>query len=589
MPHATSSPIQAYLHGLLADLAPDASGAVADYIPALAAADPDRFGIALCTADGAVYTAGDHAARFTIQSMSKPFTYALALEDLGLGGVDERIGVEPTGDAFNSISLEPGTGRPRNPMVNAGAIAATSLVQGDREARILELYSRCAGRPLAVDEATSTGERETGDRNRALAYLLRAAGIVEEEPGPVVDAYFRQCSIEIDCVDGARMAATLAAGGIEPGGSTRILGAEHVQRVLSVMAMCGMYDAAGDWMVDVGLPAKSGVAGGVIAVLPGQLGLCVFSPRLDAVGNSVRGVAACERLSRELSLHAFDVARASHASVRARFDLTLMPSTRRWPAAERAQLSEVGQRCAIYELQGDLVFGAIERVIRDAVDASDELDIVILDLARSDALDAAARRRFAALAAGFAADGKALVLASTSALESVPDARTFQRLDDALEWAEWTLLGRDPQLAPSPLEPAEHPLLAGMTASQRTATLAVAELESFAAGAVLGRAGESAPALTLLLAGEVQMRAEGHRVATLMPGATFGGIALSAEPRRAADLIAARDGAALHLPAAALDTLATTDPASHAALLRGLLAAAQEQLVRLARQVAAHE
>jgi len=292
-----TSPIARYVRLLHERFANLYDGAVATYIPELALADPSWFGISVATADGYVYEVGDTRQPFTIQSISKPFVYGLALEDRGKAAILERIGVEPTGDAFNEISLESPTGRPRNPMINAGAIAATSLVRGesaeDRWNRILALFSLYAGRKLAINEAVYRSERETGHRNRAISHMLRNFEIIDHDPEPDLDLYFRQCSIDVDCRDLAIIGATLATGGVNPVTRERVIRADNVDEVLSVMTTCGMYDYAGEWVYRVGLPAKSGVAGGIVAVMPGQLAVAVFSPPLDQRGNSVRGVAVC--------------------------------------------------------------------------------------------------------------------------------------------------------------------------------------------------------------------------------------------------------------------------------------------------------
>jgi glutaminase len=581
------SPVQTYLEGLLSELEHDTSGEVADYIPELANANPERLGLALATVDGAVYAAGDHDITFSIQSMSKPFTYALALAQRGVEVVDQHIGVEPTGDAFNSISLEPGTGRPRNPMINAGAMTATSLVLGDRDEQILAMYSGCAGRELGVEEDTFRSERDTGHRNRAIGHMLRAYGILDEDPDPVLDAYFRQCAVAVDCKDVALMAATLANGGVQPITGERVLDPDHVRRVLSVMTTCGMYDGAGDWLVGVGLPAKSGVAGGVMAVLPGQLGVCVFSPRLDPVGNSVRGVAACQRISADLGLHSLKVARATRSSVRARFDLTMVTSRRRRPAEERARLAEVGTRCAIYELQGDLVFGAIERVIRDVVAHGEDLDIAVLDLTRSSGLDATARRRFIGLAATMRDRGKSLVLATGEPHPELDEILAFSTLDAALEWAEWEVLGTDATLVHPPVTLETHPLTEALTPAQREAIARVSATREFSAGDTLVRTGDAAEHIYLLLAGEVSVLTNGTRLSTLLPGAFFGEMALHGNPLRSADIVADQDGVLLELPLSEFEGFGESDVALQAGLLRGLLESSNEIVVRLTKQVAA--
>jgi glutaminase len=295
------------LHARDADVV---EGEVADYIPELARADPEWFGIAVVTTDGQVTEVGSSRQRFTLQSISKPFTYGLALEEHGAEHVLARVGVEPTGDAFNSIELDRGTGRPFNPMVNSGAIAVTDMVPGEdateRLHRLLDTFRRYVGHAdIFIDVATFTSERAHSHRNRAIAHLLRGAGALSDNLEETLDLYFQQCAILVNCRDMAVMAATLANGGINPVTGERAVPAEHVQNILSVMYTCGMYDSAGFWAFRVGMPAKSGVSGGVIAVSPGRMGIGVFSPRIDAHGNSVRGVRVCEALSQRLGLHLF--------------------------------------------------------------------------------------------------------------------------------------------------------------------------------------------------------------------------------------------------------------------------------------------
>jgi glutaminase len=302
-------PLQDYLESLHASLLPLRDGKVATYIPELAKADPDSFGICLVTTDGFVYSVGDAELPFTIQSISKPFVYAAALAARGRSAVLEKVGVEPSGDAFNSISLNPQTGAPLNPMINAGAIATTAMVAGatseDQWRRIAETMSGFAGRPLILDESVYRSESDTGFRNRAIGWMLRNFGILEQDPTGALENYFRQCSLQVSCRDLGMMAATLANNGVHPVSGAVALQPEHLASVLSVMSTCGMYDFAGGWLYEVGMPAKSGVSGGVLAVLPGRFGIGVFSPRLDEKGNSVRSIAACRRLSDDFGLHMF--------------------------------------------------------------------------------------------------------------------------------------------------------------------------------------------------------------------------------------------------------------------------------------------
>lgn len=287
------------------------SGTVASYIPELAKMNPEAFSIGVATVDGEVISVGDDRQLFTIQSISKVFTYGMALEDRGREILLSKVGVEPTGDPFNSIiRLDENSKRPDNPMVNAGAIATTNLIQGktatDRLNRILTTFKTYAGRDLYVDSSVFTSERTTGHRNRALAHLMRHFEMVDDRLDETLDLYFQQCALLVDCRDLALMAATLANNGINPRTGDRAIDPEYVRDLLSVMYTCGMYNFAGEWAYRVGLPAKSGVSGGIIAIVPGKMGIAVFSPPLDSRGNSVRGVKVCEDLSTSAKLHLFD-------------------------------------------------------------------------------------------------------------------------------------------------------------------------------------------------------------------------------------------------------------------------------------------
>ncbi|HEY1304106.1 MAG TPA: glutaminase A [Vicinamibacterales bacterium] len=315
------SPLAHQLHELHERLKSDARGELATYIPELANADPDLFGLCLASLDGDLHSAGDATARFTIQSVSKPFVYAIALADRGIDEVCTRVGVEPSGEPFNAISLEPETGRPANPMINAGAIVTCSLVKAtdpiERFERIVEVLSQFAGRRLDLDEAVYASELETGDRNRALAYLMRNTGLLQSPVDEAIDVYFRQCALLVTAEDLAVMAVTLASGGFNPRTGTTVIDARIVEHVLTVMATCGMYDFSGEWLMRAGLPAKSGVSGGLLAVSPSFFGIGLFSPRLDARGNSIRGVDACRALADRFDIHLMR-RRADHRDVVAR-------------------------------------------------------------------------------------------------------------------------------------------------------------------------------------------------------------------------------------------------------------------------------
>jgi glutaminase len=286
------------------------NGEVATYIPELGKANPDHFGICLATVDGHVFTVGDADHEFTIQSICKPFAFQMALEQHGREETLKHVGVEPSGDAFNSIELEPYSMRPYNAMVNAGAIAVSSLIKKEScEAGICSFIAkmqRAAGRPLRIDDAVCASEAATGNRNRAIAFLMLNHGIIDQCVDHTLHQYFSQCSLLVTARDLAMMAATLANMGANPVTQDRVFDFRYVRDTLTVMFTCGLYDHAGEWAYHVGLPAKSGVSGGIIAVVNRQLGIAVYSPRLDAKGNSVRGVLACRDLASHLGLHAFE-------------------------------------------------------------------------------------------------------------------------------------------------------------------------------------------------------------------------------------------------------------------------------------------
>ncbi|MFO0946010.1 MAG: glutaminase A [Planctomycetota bacterium] len=285
-------------------------GKVADYIPELAKANPAWFGISVATADGRIVEVGDCNQYFTIQSVSKPLVYGLALEDHGVDSVLGKVGVEPTGEAFNSIVLDEASNRPFNPMVNAGAIATADLIKGkdqtERFSRILDMFRRYCGRDMFIDNSVFMSERETGHRNRAIAHLMLNFGMMSNRVEESLELYFQQCSVLVTSHDLAMIGATLANGGVNPITGERAISAKYVKYLLAAMFTCGMYDYAGEWAFRVGLPAKSGVGGGIVAVVPGKVGIGLFSPPLDVKGNSVRGVKVCQELADRFALHSFE-------------------------------------------------------------------------------------------------------------------------------------------------------------------------------------------------------------------------------------------------------------------------------------------
>ena len=280
-------------------------GANADYIPALAKVDSDIYGIVLVTVDGKVYTSGDVTSEVSIQSISKVFTMAKVIEEKGPEAIYSNMGVDATGQVFNSIvAVEQYQGAEMNAMVNAGAITATSMVKGSSRdqiwQKILNYYSDFAGRKLSVNQEVFESEAATNQRNQAIGRLMYAYGRIKDNPDRATDIYTEQCSVNVNTRDLATMAATLANGGKNPITGKQVLQNQHVPPVLAVMATAGLYDDSGKWLYQTGLPGKSGVGGGIIAVSPGRFGIAVISPPLDVAGNSVRAQKAITDISNAL-------------------------------------------------------------------------------------------------------------------------------------------------------------------------------------------------------------------------------------------------------------------------------------------------
>lgn len=610
---SAASPIQRYLERVHAELSPVDDGVVASYIPELTKADPSWFGIAIATTDGAVYEVGDTRVPFTIQSISKALVYGLALEDRGKNMVLGKVGVEPTGDAFNSISLEPSTGRPLNPMINAGAITSSSLVAGrseqDRFERVLALFSMYAGRGLDLDTEVYESEKSTGHRNRAIGHMLRNFDIVSEDPEPALDLYFRQCSVRVECRDLAVMAATLAAGGSNPVTGEQVVSPTIVRDLLSVMTTCGMYDYAGEWVYRVGMPAKSGVGGGIMAVLPGRLGIGVFSPRLDARGNSVRGVLACERLSQDWGLHFLTPPRSSMASVRAEYSLVSLRSKRRRRSHELEILTEHGSEVQILELHGDVDFAAAEMVIRRILSRRARIAFVLLDFKRVPSIDAAAMRLLVDLVRTMSAAGTRVMFSGTKDVpvfvrfaeenlgsENTSGLRVFAQMEAGIEWCENAVLERMvPGLSGDRrCELGEQQMCRGMEVAEVDQLVGYCSVANFERSATVVRKGDPADRLFFIISGECSAtfdlsNGQQKRLSTISPGMAFGEAGMLAGGTRTADVRADSGLECLVLTREDFDRMGREDPALQNALLRGLLRVSSGITDRLTREVAALE
>ncbi|WP_163851838.1 glutaminase A [Pseudooceanicola aestuarii] len=546
---ASPGPVESYLRRLLDDISPNTDGAVADYIPELASALPEDFAVTLATVDGAIHSAGCDDRAFTIQSVSKPFMFAGAIESHGIDAVRRKVGVEPTGDPFNSIVLDDVNNRPYNPMVNAGAIAMCEMLSAPtaeaRRAEQLDLFSRLAGRRLSVDERVYLSEKETGHRNRAIAYMMLNSGMIDGPTEDLLDLYFRQCAILTTTRDLAVMAATFAGHGRNPMTGESVLSPGTVRDVLSVMATCGMYDYAGQWMFDVGLPAKSGVSGGIIAVLPGQLGICVYSPRLDSVGNSVRGVEVCKRMSRDFSLHAYVDRSDMRNVVRRSYRGDEVRSDRVRGHRDQELLAELGHQIAIVETQGPLFFGSAERLIRKIADGSGGAKLVIVDLRRVAYADTAARTLLRELVHDLARRGCRVDFTEAGTnphLTGFQDAFTAEveaglcrfagTLDHALEQAEDALLAQaGPARPPERLALDELELFQGLDRADLQALGPLISTYQFDAGSQILKTGDDARLIFIIARGSASIHVgggptRGRRVAAVGPGQAFGEMAL---------------------------------------------------------------
>jgi glutaminase len=557
------APVEDYLAELHSRVSALTGGKPADYIPELGKANPHHCGIAIATIDGEVYAVGDTEHPFTIQSVSKPFMYGYALDRYGREAVLKHVGVEPTGEAFNSIVLDEVANRPFNPMVNAGAIAVAELMDGasqkERTANMLALFSSLAGRPLQIDEAVFGSEQATGHRNRAIAYMMLNSGMIRRDPNDVLDLYFRQCSVNVTTRDLAVMAATLANDGTNPITDEKVYEAEYVRDVLSVMNSCGMYDYAGEWAYEFGMPAKSGVSGCIIAVIPGQTGIGVFAPPIDSHGNSVRGIRVCQEISKEFELHAFNNRTNVKSVIRREYRADVVRSNRLRTPDERDVLTREGHRVAVLEAQGALFFGSTEQLLRRITQLAVEARYIVVDFKRVHLVDASAHKLIARAARSIAESGAQLVFAAIAeegplgtfvrelgAQPASNAVRLSPDTDAALEWCEDQLLasasarGSGTKFALSELD-----LFKGLSAEDFRLIEPIIRPLVFEKGDIIIREGEDAKLFFVVARGSVSVRIKVRgengrkkRVASIGPGLSFGEMALLDGRKRSADIVA---------------------------------------------------
>jgi glutaminase len=591
---ALKPPLLRFLTACHADFADETGGNVADYIPELGKADPDQFGISLATLDGHVYEVGDSRIPFTIQSMSKPFVFALALDTLGAARVESAIGVEPSGDPFNSIRLN-ADNHPFNPMVNAGAITCSGLI---REAKgddafeyIRAALGRFAGRELGTDEAVFRSESLTGDRNRAIAYLLRTSSVLKEDVGKVLEVYFRQCAILVTARDIAIMAATLANRGTNPVTGEQVMTPYAISRTLSVMTSSGMYDYAGEWIYRVGIPAKSGVGGGILAALPARLGLGSYSPKLDSHGNSVRGIKVCEALSAHYDLHMLNRSDDARNSIIADYNIGKSPSRRSRRPHERHILAAHHQAVRIIELVGPLTFSNVDYISRQLA-AKPRPQFVIFDLRRVAAMTRAGVRLLAEEFRELAAFHVTVILSGVrrssadwklirEQAKGLSNLRDFYLLDTAIEWAEDQVVYRHGGAIDfhETTGLSEQPLLAGLSAKDIEGIAALGTTRSYRSGERIAAAGDPSTSLFFLVSGVVHVSLpDGVRLATLTAGTAFGEMALL-ETHRTAEVLADMSATALEIPLADFERFREKHPRVGERIMRNLAQLLAERLI----------
>jgi glutaminase len=498
-------------------------------------------------------------------------------------------------------------------MINAGAISACGLVRGKtpdvRFQRILETLGHYAGRTLTLDKAVYESESLTGHRNRAIGHMLRNFDILEEDPMPVVDNYFKQCSIAVTCRDLGVMAATLANRGVNPLTGRQALRGEYVESVLSVMGSCGMYDYAGSWIYQIGMPAKSGVSGGIIAILPGQLGIGVFSPLLDDKGNSVRGIRVCDELSRYFDLHLFNRPSSAQSAVRACYSGSHITSRQVRSREESQLLHEMGEWIRVYQLQDNLAFVTTEVLVQEVMSSLKAVRHVILDLRRVLTLNESSCRLIYQMLESLHQEGKTLLFTHADRFpllrrymrakmggEFEKRFRVFEDNDLAMEWCENRLLdeaqpGRAKDIV---AQGAQYELLKGLTPEEILVLEKLFTRCTFHRGEIVVKAGDDADHLYLVARGTASVMLEAptgarKRLATFSAGMAFGEMAVMDRAPRSATVVADAELECDLLHVADFEKLALEEPGIKIKLMQNLCLSLCQKLRKTNRELSVFE
>ncbi|GAA4114962.1 glutaminase A [Enteractinococcus coprophilus] len=639
------SPLEWYLSEVMAHVQPITAGHVNPVTQGATNPDIHTVGITLTTVEGCQYSAGAVDHKFAMQSIAKVFSYGLALEDLGPQEVAKAVNVEPSGDAFNMISLEV-DGRPANPMITAGAIATVGLIQDHDDTKRITRVSTtmqqaAAGSPgvLEINHDVYQAENLSVGRNRALAWLLHSFGIVETDPEAALQDYLLQSSIDVTTQNLSMMAATLANKGCNPITGAQVFSPETTRHVLSVMMTCGMYNAAGNWMTDVGLPAKSGVDGGIMIVVPGQMGISIYSAPLDTHGNSIRGIAATKRITTDFGLHYADASPLGDSSLRAHYSLA-DASAGPIRSIELSRTTwQFGHHCHILEASGDLGFAETETMIRTITAMPESVSMVILDFQRVDAYSKATTILLALTLATWRDQAKDMLFIDRddSLISSIltysttrddldfPDPRQqphttstgqidlpsqahhgttlgeFRFFDDraaALEWAELRLAQR---YAPQALQtyrtkqqPHIAPIFGFLTDEEADELAAHMQVQHYPAGTVIRQIGQPFDGIYFIRSGRVELSAQGqgetdYRHGYLSAGSTFGQFALGDSCQQLSTIRAVHDVEALVLTAQHIAALEHSNPALAIRLWTAIAREAYTMLGQTSRETGARE